>query len=98
MISIHWTREAERTLAQNLEYLAYRWDDKVVLDFINKVDDALDIIALNPKIFPAHNSELGIYKCVVVSQITIYYRIVNDNTIDLLTFWNNYQNPDKLKL
>ena len=58
----------------------------------------LDIIALNPKTFPTHNSNLDIYRCIVVSQITLYYRIVNDDRIDLLTFWNNYQNPDKLKL
>lgn len=90
MIAINWTPEAERTFLQNLEYLTYRWN--------NKVDDSLQVIASNPKAFPPHNSTLNIHKCVVVPQITLYYRIVNDHTIDLLTFWNNYQSPDKLKL
>lgn len=98
MIAINWTPEAERTFLKNLEYLAYRWNNKVITDFINKVDDSLQIIASSPKAFPIHNSTLNIHKCVVTPQITVYYRIVNDHTIDLLTFWNNYQNPDKLKL
>ncbi|HVS91108.1 MAG TPA: type II toxin-antitoxin system RelE/ParE family toxin [Mucilaginibacter sp.] len=97
-MTINWTPEAERTFSQNLEYLAYRWDNSVVLGFIQKVDDSLQAIISNPQAFPAHNSTLHIRKCVVTPQITVYYRIVNDSTIDLLTFWNNYQNPEKLKL
>ncbi|WP_414684719.1 type II toxin-antitoxin system RelE/ParE family toxin [Mucilaginibacter sp.] len=98
MIAINWTPEAERTFSQNLEYLAYRWNNKVVIEFINKVDESLLIIASNPKAFPLHSSTLHIHKYVIVPQITVYYRIVNDHIIDLLTFWNNYQNPDKLHL
>ncbi|HVW14617.1 MAG TPA: type II toxin-antitoxin system RelE/ParE family toxin [Mucilaginibacter sp.] len=98
MITINWTPEAERTFSQNLEYLAYRWNNKVVVNFIDKVDDALDAISLNPEAFPFHNTTLNIHKCIVVPQITMYYRILNDQAIDLLTFWNNYQNPEKLKL
>lgn len=98
MIAINWTPEAERTFAQNLEYLTYRWDNKVITDFINKVNDTLQVIASNPKAFPLHNLTLSIHKCVITSQITVYYRLVNDSAIDLLTFWNNYQNPSKLKL
>lgn len=95
---INWTAEAEKTLSQNLEYLAYRWNSKVIADFLNKVDDSLQVIASNPKAFPAHNSNLHIHKCVITPQITVYYRIINDHSVDLLTFWNNYQNPDNLNL
>jgi plasmid stabilization system protein ParE len=98
MTAVNWTPEAEITFSQNLEYLASRWDNRVVTNFINKVDDALQVIASNPEAFPVHNPTLHIHKCVVISQITVYYRIVNADVIDLLTFWNNYQNPEKLKL
>jgi hypothetical protein len=98
MIAINWTPEAEKTFLQNLEYLAYRWNNKVITDFINKVDDALQVIALNPNAFPLYKSGLDIHKCVITPQITVYYRIINSNSIDLLTFWNNYQDPEKLKI
>ena len=98
MIAINWTPEAERTFLQNLEYLTYRWSNSVITDFLNKVDDSLQVIASNPKAFPPYKSTPDIHKCVITSQITVYYRIVDEDTIDLLTFWNNYQNPDKLKL
>ena len=61
MIAINWTPEAEKTFLQNLEYLAYRWNNKVITDFINKVDDSLQIIALNPKAFPLHKPTLDIH-------------------------------------
>ena len=61
MIAINWTAEAETTLSQNLEYLAYRWGNKVVTDFLNKVDDSLQIIASNPKAFSLHNPILNIH-------------------------------------
>ncbi|MBS1521584.1 MAG: hypothetical protein JST50_11340 [Bacteroidetes bacterium] len=94
MIAINWTPEAEKTFLQNLEYLAYQWNNKVITDFINKVDDALQVIAQNPNAFPLHKSTLDIHKCVTIP----FYRIVNNNSIDLITFWNNYQDPNKLKI
>ena len=33
-----------------------------------------------------------------VKQITLYYLVVSTKQIDLLTFWNNFQNPEYLKL
>lgn len=81
MIAINWTPEAERTFLQNLEYLAYKWNNTAIINFINKVDDPLQVIASNPEAFPLHNSKLNIHKCVITSQITVYYRIVNTYTI-----------------
>jgi hypothetical protein len=75
-----------------------RWNNGVVINFISKVDEALQFIASNPEAFPVHNTVPKIRKCVVTPQITVYYHVVNAGNIDLLTFWNNYQDPDKLKL
>jgi len=74
MIAINWTPEAEKTFLQNLEYLAYRWNNKVITDFINKVDDSLQTIALNPKAFPLHKPTLNIHKCVIH---TTNYRVLS---------------------
>ena len=98
MIAIYWTPESETTFARNLEYLAGRWNNKVAIDFIRKVDGTLKVIASNPEAFPYYNESLNIRCCVITPQITVYYRIVDNKMIDLLTFWNNYQNPAKLKL
>ncbi len=33
-----------------------------------------------------------------VEKITLFYQITPDNSILLLRFWNNYQNPKRFKL
>lgn len=34
----------------------------------------------------------------VTKQITLYYKVLERDKIELLRFWNTYQNPKKLKL
>ncbi len=45
--------------------------------------------------FPLSEKE-NIYKCVIVKQVSLYYRI-NKNQIELLRFWDNRRNPEKLE-
>lgn len=40
----------------------------------------------------------NIKQCVVRKQITLYYKHIEPDTIELLRFWNNYQDIKKLKL
>lgn len=40
---------------------------------------------------------MNVYKMVLIKQITIYYSMENE-TIYLLRFWNNYQDLSNFKL
>ena len=96
-MKIIWTPEAKETFESNIDYLLSEWGDKVTLDFLNRVDEVILRIKSNPKLFPAINKDDHIHRCVVVKQISLYYRVVSSNQIDLITFWNNYQNPERLE-
>ncbi len=67
-------------------------------EFLDRVDEVVNIIKLTPEIYPLLNKNDQIRRCVVVKQITLYFRVVSADQIDLLTFWNNFQNPEFLKL
>lgn len=95
---INWTTESERTLSQNLEYLSKKWDVSVLNSFLDRVEEALEHIRNNPKLYPLQRPNENVYRCVIHERIILYYRIVDDSTIDLLTFWNAAQDPDKLKI
>jgi hypothetical protein len=41
---------------------------------------------------------LNIRQCVVRKQITLYYKHIGPDKIELLRLWNNYQDNKKLKL
>jgi hypothetical protein len=69
----------------------------VVEDFIEKTETALILIGKNPLLFPAVNNKRVLRKCLVGKLVSLYYKIKKDR-IDLISFWNNYQNPKKLKL
>ena len=94
--SLHWTEEAKKSFNQNLEYLSEQWDNQVINNFLDRVDGILSQIKSNPEIYSLHRKKDNVYKCVVHKRIILYFKIVGSNQIDLLTFWNTYQNPDKL--
>ncbi len=88
---------AKKAYEHNLDYLHKEWGNKVTLQFIERVDKMIGIIQENPFLFPVYNLHKGIRKCVIHERIILYYRI-NENTIELLLFWNTYRDTSKLKL
>jgi len=93
-----WTTEASEALNSNLDYLIAEWGAQVASEFLDRVDEVVDVIKSNPEIYPLINKNEQIRRCVVVKQITLYFRVVSTEEIYLLTFWNNFQNPEFLKL
>ena len=94
--SINWTLESEQTFYRNLEYLEQDWTYTVMNEFLDRVEDVISKIKINPQLYPLYKRDVR--KCVINERIVLYYRIVENKTIDLLTFWSTYQNPDNLEL
>jgi plasmid stabilization system protein ParE len=95
---LNWTSESEKTFNQNLEYLSKEWNLIVLNQFLDRVEEVLERISSNPKLYSLHRPEDNVYKCVLHERIILYYKIVNKEEIDLLSFWNTYQNPERLNL
>jgi len=53
-------------------------------------------ISQHPESCPVSVEFQGLYKCVVTKQTTIYYRI-EENEIQVIAFFDNRQDPKKLK-
>jgi plasmid stabilization system protein ParE len=96
--SLRWTPEATKTLQQNADYLFEEWGDQVANDFLDRVEGLLDLIKQNSRIYPLHSSSKTVHKCIVNKRIILFFEIKSDNFINLLTFWNTYQDLEKLKL
>lgn len=97
-IRINWTSESEKTFNQNIEYLSKEWGSLVLNRFLDRVEEILDQVKSNPRLYPSHRPADNVHRCVIHERIILYYRIVDDSTIDLLTFWNTSQDPGKLDL
>lgn len=95
-MKIIWTNSAQADYYNNIDYLLENWTTTEAVKFIEKVDQYLEIIKQNPITF-SKSEYRNIHFVPVVNQITLYYHI-GKNNIELLRFWNNNQNPQKLSL
>jgi hypothetical protein len=96
MISIHWSEPAKLDYWNNIEYLELEWTLKEVYNFMDKTDELIDLLEKgNLTFMPAEYKNT--FQVPVVKQITLFYSVVN-HKIELLRFWNNYQDLTKLSL
>lgn len=95
---VRWTVESEITFNENIEYLSKSWDLLTLNNFLDRVDEVIETISQNPNLYPVHRNKANIFRCVLNKHITLYYRLVGDSKIDLITFWNTHQDPNKQQL
>ena len=96
LYQIIWTDDAIEDYHNNISYLLKDWSIKIAQNFIEETEEILDLIGKSPFIFPS-TKYLSVRKTVLRKQISIFYK-VEENNIYLIRFWNNYQEPKKLKL
>ncbi len=94
--NIFWTDSALKELADTIEYLKENWTDKELKKLALKLDDTLSLLCRNPELFQISH-KTGIRRAVVLQYNTMYYRI-NNNQVEILSFFSNRQNPEKRKL
>jgi plasmid stabilization system protein ParE len=94
---IFWTDNALNELENTFEYLETNFT-YIELNFLAKeIDKIVSLISMNPKLFPESEIKIGIRKVVVAKYNTMYYSL-NNNTIEIISFFSNRKSPTKLKL
>ena len=93
MYSIHWSKLAEITFSEEMDFIFEKWNQKEVDKFGLLVQNCLQSITKNKKI-GKNESENQVYSFVISKQTTIYFKISEiELRIDLILFWNNKKNP-----
>jgi plasmid stabilization system protein ParE len=93
-LEIFWSKRADNKFDKIPDYLSAEWGDRVTSAFVKKVYDFLDVLVEFPEIGTIEHVERNIRGFVLVRQITIFYK-VSGNSIILLNFFDNRQNPKK---
>ena len=94
---IRWSPRAVTDIKSHLDYVEKNWGISTLRELLKRINEVLNTIANNPKLYQSFKKRGNIYRCVVTSQIVLYYRINND-VIELITFWDTRQNPENLNL
>lgn len=89
------SKKAEEKLELLFKYLLEEWSHKVKSDFIKKLDENIEIIQEQPKIFPESAKQPGLRKCLVTKQTALYYEF-DEEEIHILTIFDTRQDPKKL--
>lgn len=90
------SRTAKKKLSGLFDFLVENWSRKAKSDFVKKLDKSIEIIKTQPESFPESEKKVGLRKCVVTKQTTLYYRY-NSKRIDIVTIFDTRQDPGRLK-
>jgi plasmid stabilization system protein ParE len=78
-----------------VDYLNSKWSEKTSKKFLNKLKENIDLIQINPELFPISEFE-ELRKCVVSKQTTVFF-IIEKNKIYIVSVFDTRQNPNKIK-
>ena len=90
------TSLAKKSYNKNISYLEDYWNIEVLQNFILEVERTIKIITENPNCFQDWEFDKKFKKGFINNRISFYYKIY-PNEIVIYLFWNNYENPEKLK-
>jgi|TARA_R110002072_G_scaffold262818_2_gene421687 plasmid stabilization system protein ParE len=92
---ILWTDHALSELNKTIEYLEENWTDKELGNLSLELEHTVELISKTPEIFQA--SKRNTRRAIVAKYNSLYYRI-NDDSIEIISFFSNRQDPGKIKL
>lgn len=95
MFTVYWSDKAVEDFDSNIAYLLEEWTHKAAAEFIENTEAVLTIISTMPESYPITDHQ-NIRKALICKQINLLYS-VSKTDIVLLRFWNNAQDPKKLK-
>ncbi|WP_035650518.1 type II toxin-antitoxin system RelE/ParE family toxin [Flavobacterium sp. ASV13] len=95
-MNLIWAPQAKQDFWNNIDYLEAEWSEKVAQNFIDKVNTTIELLKNDNILFIKTNYK-SVYKIVITKHISLYYRIENTN-LELLRFWNTFQDTEKFKL
>jgi plasmid stabilization system protein ParE len=95
-MNVIWDPQAKQDFWNNIDYLEPEWSEKAAQNFIDKVNTTIELLKNDNVLFIKTNYK-SVYKIVITKHISLYYRIENTN-LELLQFWNTFQDTEKFKL
>jgi len=78
------------------DFILQKWSLKEVKKFTSITSSTILAIAKNPELFAASKHKKEIRKGFITKHTSLLYRIKADK-IELVYFWDNRQDPQKLK-
>jgi len=80
-------------LEKTIEYLESNFARKQLEKLSQKIESIVKLISQNPRLF-SKSDDKGVYRVTILKFNTMYYRVQSDS-IEILSFFSNRQDPHK---
>jgi len=94
--TIIWSDDAFLELQNTIAFLEENWTDREIMKLDKELAHTLLLISNNPYLFKA-SKRTDFRKAIVLKLNTLYYKF-DDNTVEIVSFFSNRQNPDKAQV
>lgn len=94
-MQIIWSPGAAKSFEQLILFLEAKWEKKVIENLFLELNKTLQLISLNPEMFPLVYPDKNIRKCVIKRKTLLLYRVKTKENIQLVIFADARQNPKK---
>ena len=95
--NLRWTERAANDYEKLVDYLLEKWGVEITIDVTQQFEHTITHIQNSPEHFPIVIVKKKIRRCVASPQTSIYFT-ADKGTVEILTLFDNRQNPEKLKL
>jgi hypothetical protein len=97
-LTIIWSPKSEKTFAKIVNYILQHFTEQEVKKFITEVNKKLEVISLFPESYPISPLNKKIHRCVIHKLTSMVYRYDEEKQlIEIVMFWDNRTNPEKLE-
>ena len=91
-----WTKRAIKTFGKRIAYLEEHWTEREIFNFTTRVNEYLSLLQSQPLKFRRSARLKHTHIGVIIKQVSLVYRIrPKSNTIELIAFIDNRQNPKR---
>jgi len=91
-LKIFYTSDAQSTLAAVYNFIDKKFGSRTADRFLTDAEKTISLIAENPLMFRASTFDVDVRIGFISKQTSLFYR-VSEETIYLLFFWDNRQEP-----
>lgn len=94
-----WTKEAEISFQQIVDYLTTNFTEKEVTRLVNTTQDKITLIQFNPYSYRKSGKFRNIHYTIILRKTLLVYKIKPRlKMVELIHFWDGRQNPKKFRL
>lgn len=90
-MKIQFSDESLSDLKNIEEYLLEHWSDKILDDFLTKLDEIVEIICTGNVVFQKYEGTIY-HKILITKHNTLIY-IIENNTLKIVRILQNFQDP-----